>query len=63
MISIECVGENISSNENVISLAKDLCMHLQQLLRFVSQGRCARESLIQKKDIAMAQAEENPTSR
>ena len=62
MISIECSGENnISSNENVISLAKDLCMHIAATSPVCVSREDVPESLLSKeKDIAMAQAEGKP---
>ena len=62
MISIECSGQsNISSNENVISLAKDLCMHIAATSPVCVSREDVPESLLSKeKDIAMAQAEGKP---
>ena len=62
IISIECNGDkNISSNDAVCSLARDLCMHIAATSPVCVSREDVPENLLSKeKDIAMAQAEGKP---
>ena len=53
--------QDLSSNENVITLAKDLCMHIAATSPVcISRDDIAAELVSKEKDIAMAQAEGKP---
>ena len=64
MISIlSTKDEDLSSNETVVSLAKDLCMHIAATSPVcVSRDDVPADLISKEKDIAMAQAEGAPTS-
>ena len=61
LLSVGSDSEEVPSNERVISMAKDICMHIAATSPVcVSRGEVPSELVEKEKDIALAQAEGKP---